>query len=95
MSVSYTQLEVYKRQEPIGIVAGTKNEAAAESFVDFILSEDGQKAAAEIGYTPIRKGVAAPEGLKSADEITNLTYDLPTLVETRDSDKEAFSKMFE
>lgn len=81
--------------EPIGIVAGTKNEAAAESFVDFILSEDGQKATAEIGYTPIRKGVAAPEGLKSADEITNLTYDLPTLVETRDSDKEAFSKMFE
>lgn len=81
--------------EPIGIVAGTKNEAAAESFVDFILSEDGQKATAEIGYTPIRKGVAAPEGLKSADEITNLTYDLPTLVETRDTDKEAFSKMFE
>lgn len=81
--------------EPVGIVNGTKNEEAAKAFIDFILSEEGQKATAEIGYTPIKSGVAAPEGFKSADEITNLTYDLTTLVTEREADKEVFSKLFE
>lgn len=81
--------------EPVGILNGTKNEAAAKSFVDFILSEDGQKATASIGYTPIKAGVDAPNGFKRADEITNLTYNLSTLVTERESDKEKFSKLFE
>lgn len=81
--------------EPVGIINGTQNEAAAKSFVDFILSEDGQKATASIGYTPIKAGVDAPDGFKRADEITNLTYDLSTLVTERESDKEKFSKLFE
>lgn len=81
--------------EPIAIVNGTSHEEEAKSFVDFILSDDGQKATAEIGYTPIRKGVAAPEGFKTADEITNLTYDINELVNTREQDKADFAKMFE
>lgn len=81
--------------EPVGIVNGTKNEEAAKAFVDFIISEEGQKATAEIGYTPIKSGIEAPEGFKSADEITNLTYDLTTLVTEREADKDAFGKLFE
>lgn len=81
--------------EPIAIVNGTSHEAEARSFVDFILSDEGQKATAEIGYTPIRKGVAAPEGFRSADEITNLTYEIGELVNTREQDKADFAKLFE
>ena len=81
--------------EPIGIVNGTAHEAEAKSFVDFILSQAGLEATAEIGYTPIRSGVAAPEGFKTVDEIENLTYDISELVATREQDKEQFSKMFE
>ncbi|MDW5299950.1 MAG: ABC transporter substrate-binding protein [Sedimentibacter sp.] len=81
--------------EPIGIIKGTEQEDIAKAFVDFILSEDGQKATSEIGYTPIKSGVEAPEGFKAADEIKNLTFDIKTLVETREADKEAFAKMFE
>lgn len=80
--------------EPIGVVKGTKNPDLAKAFVDFILSDDGQQATSEIGYTPIRSGVKAPDGFKSADEIKNLTYDLSELVKTRDGDKEQFSKLF-
>lgn len=80
--------------EPIGIVKGTKNEQLAKAFVDFILSDDGQKATAQIGYTPIKSGVKAPDGFKSVDEIKNLTYNLSELVKTRDGDKEEFSKLF-
>ena len=81
--------------EPIGIVNGTAHEAEAKSFVDFILSEEGQEATAEIGYTPVRSGVAAPEGFRSVDEITNLTYDTAELAASRGADKEQFSQMFE
>ena len=80
--------------EPIGIVKSTKKADLAKAFVDFILSDDGQKATSEIGYTPIRSGVKAPEGFKTVDNIKNLTYNLPELVKTRDSDKEQFSRLF-
>lgn len=80
--------------EPIAIVKGTDKADLAKAFVDYILSEAGQTATAEIGYTPIKSGVAAPEGFRSADEIEVLDYDLSVLVPNRDGDKEAFSKMF-
>ena len=50
--------------EPIGIVKGSKNEKLAKLFEDFVLSEDGQKFTASLGYIPVRKGVKAPEGMK-------------------------------
>ncbi|WP_409967736.1 ABC transporter substrate-binding protein [Bengtsoniella intestinalis] len=80
--------------EPIAIVEGSQNVELAQLFVDFILSEEGQKTTAEIGYTPIRNGVDAPEGFKSADELFNLTYDMETLVATKEADKEEFSVLF-
>lgn len=81
--------------EPIGIVKDTKNEELAKAFVDFILSEEGQQATAEIGYTPIRSGVAAPDGFKTVDEISNLTFDIKTLVDTREADKKQFAELFQ
>jgi iron(III) transport system substrate-binding protein len=72
----------------------TKNEAAAKAFVDFVLSEEGQQLAAEIGYTPIRNGIDAPEGLKTIEEMNVLEADLSELYEARESDKEEFSNLF-
>lgn len=80
--------------EPIAIVKGTDEEKLAKAFVDFILSEEGQAATSEIGYTPIKSGIAAPEGFRSADEIEVLDYDLDVLVPNRSADKERFSEMF-
>lgn len=81
--------------EPVGITKESKNMESAKAFVDFLLSEEGQQVTAEIGYTPIKSGIKAPEGFRSADEITNLTYDIQTLVKTREADKEKFSKLFQ
>jgi iron(III) transport system substrate-binding protein len=80
--------------EPIAIMKNTKNEAAAKAFVDFVLSEEGQQLAAEIGYTPIRNGINAPEGLKTIEEMNVLEADLSELYEARESDKEEFSNLF-
>lgn len=80
--------------EPVGIMANTDNEEASKAFVDFILSEEGQQLASEQGYTPIREGVEAPEGLKTLDEMTILDAEAVELLETRDADKTKFGEIF-
>lgn len=80
--------------EPVGILANTENQEASQAFVDFILSEEGQELAAELGYTPIREGVDAPEGLKTLSEMTVLEADAVKLLETREDDKAKFGDIF-
>lgn len=80
--------------EPVGILAGTDNKEASQAFVDFILSEEGQKMAAELGYTPIREGIDAPEGLKTLEEMTVLEADAVELLKTREEDKAKFGDIF-
>lgn len=80
--------------EPIGILKATMHAPLAKAFVDFILSEAGQKVTAEIGYTPIKSGIQPPRGFKSVDEIKNMTYDLATIVKARQEDKQKFSNIF-
>lgn len=81
--------------EPIGILKDTKNETLAKAFVDYVLSDKGQELAASLGYTPIKEGVTAPEGLKSISELETMTYDISELYKTRETDKEQFSSMFQ
>ncbi len=76
--------------EPIGIMNGTDNEAAARAFVDFVLSEEGQQLAAELGYSPIRKGVEAPEGLKTIEDLKVISADMKELYGAREDDKKQF-----
>ncbi len=45
---------------PIGVFTDTENAAAAEAFVDFILSEEGQTIIGATGFQPIRDGVDGP-----------------------------------
>ncbi|MFZ4451560.1 ABC transporter substrate-binding protein [Salibacterium aidingense] len=77
--------------EPIGIMENTENEEAAQAFVDFVLSEHGQEVSTDIGYTPIREGVSAPEGLKTLEEMDVLSHDVAELLEHREEDKQQFS----
>ncbi|WP_141432300.1 ABC transporter substrate-binding protein [Bacillus sp. 03113] len=79
--------------EPIGIMKNTKNEAASKAFVDFVLSEEGQALANKLGYTPIRKGMDAPEGLKTIDELNVLSSPIDELLKTREDDKMRFKEL--
>lgn len=80
--------------EPIGIVKDSPNTKLAKLFEDFVLSEDGQKFTAEIGYTPVRKGIAAPSGMKSVDDLKLITGNLSELVAGREADKQKFTGLF-
>ncbi len=80
--------------EPIGIMAATDNEEASQAFIDFVLSVEGQELAQSLGYTPIKEGVEAPEGLLTIDEIDVLEADLEELVEGREEDVRTFQDIF-
>lgn len=45
---------------PIGVVAATENATAAESLVEFVLSDPGQAAIAGTGWQPIRGSAGGP-----------------------------------
>jgi iron(III) transport system substrate-binding protein len=80
--------------EPVGIVAGTPNLGAAQAFVDFLLSREGQEVAAGIGYQPLRDDVEAPAGFPALSEIEVLSAAPAELAETREADKERFRTLF-
>lgn len=94
ITLSYPEEGVPIITEPIAIMKNTDNAPAAQAFVDFILSEDGQKLSAEIGYTPIREGISPPQGLKSLSEFKILSGDLATLTNEREADKTHFTEVF-
>lgn len=55
---------------PVAIIKGTPNRKAAEKFIDFLLSKEGQSIVALSGTIPIRADVAVVKGygLPPADE---------------------------
>jgi iron(III) transport system substrate-binding protein len=64
----------------VGIVKGTDNEAAANAFVDFLLSPTAQQYFAEVSREiPLVKGVEPPEGTPTADELTVPGLDMQQL----------------
>lgn len=81
--------------EPIGLVKGAKNKKAAQAFIDYVLSADGQRLAASIGYTPIKEGVEAPAGLKSIADIKVMDVNIAELFKNREADKSKFTSIFQ
>jgi iron(III) transport system substrate-binding protein len=54
----------------VGIVEGTANRAAANAFVDFVLSTTAQQYFAEVNLEiPVVEGIEPPDGLPTADEL--------------------------
>lgn len=94
IGVVYPEEGVPAITEPAGIVAGNQNPEAARAFIDFLLSQEGQQLAADMGYLPIREDVTAPAGFPDLADITILSVDADTLATNRDSDKERFAELF-
>ncbi|WP_295532720.1 ABC transporter substrate-binding protein [uncultured Thioclava sp.] len=80
--------------EPVAIMAGTKHMDAAQKFVDFLLSKDGQKLVANMGYIPARNGVASPEGFPARKDIKLMDFDPAKALADSDANKARFAKIF-
>jgi iron(III) transport system substrate-binding protein len=77
--------------EPVAILSTAKNPDAAKAFIDFLLSEDGQKLASSQGYIPARNGVALPAGYPERSAIKVLGYDAAAALANDMANKQKFS----
>lgn len=77
--------------EPVAILSTAKNPEAAKAFIDFLLSEDGQKLASSQGYIPARNGVALPAGYPERSAIKVLGYDAAAALANDMANKQKFS----
>ncbi|HEY3425819.1 MAG TPA: ABC transporter substrate-binding protein [Negativicutes bacterium] len=80
--------------EPVGIAKTAQNVAAAQAFVDFVLSSEGQNLAVSLGYLPVKAGVPVPPGRPSPESLKILYAPVKKLVEQREPDKKDFSTVF-
>ncbi|WP_062017740.1 ABC transporter substrate-binding protein [Aureimonas sp. AU4] len=80
--------------EPVAVLKTARNPEAAKLFVDFLLSEDGQKLAAKQGYLPARSGVEGPAGFPARDTIKLMPLDAAKALEAEGENKRRFTELF-
>jgi len=80
--------------EPVAIMKTAGNVEDAKRFVDFILSDDGQKLALSMGYLPARTAIGRPDWMPEGVEVKVMPFDTGAVVERTDADKKKFSELF-
>ncbi len=95
IAVSYPEEGVPFVSQPAGIFASTDVPDAAQAFVDFLVSVEGQEIAVEQAYLPVRGDVGTPEGAPSMEDITILAPELETILATQDEAVSRFDALFQ
>lgn len=80
--------------EPVAIMSTAKNVAAAKKFVDFILSDAGQKLALKMGYLPAKAGIGRPDWMPDGVKVKVMDIDVPEVVQNAEADKKRFATLF-
>ncbi|MGF1649934.1 MAG: ABC transporter substrate-binding protein [Hyphomicrobiaceae bacterium] len=80
--------------EPVAILSSTQNPAAAKAFVDFLLSEEGQKLAVAQGYMPAHPAVSPPAGFPTLDSVKIMAFDAAKALAETDANKAKFTEIF-
>jgi iron(III) transport system substrate-binding protein len=80
--------------EPVGILSTSRNKPAARAFVDFLLSEDGQRLALSQGYLAARAGIGRPTWLPEGQSPQLMPMDIAAVLATTEADKRRFAELF-
>ena len=80
--------------EPVAMLKTAQNPAAARAFIDFILSDDGQKLAASMGYIPARASVGMPSWYPTGTKIHLMPTDIAKVVQTNSDNLKRFAELF-
>lgn len=80
--------------EPVAILSTAKNPEAAQAFVDFLLSPEGQQLAQSQGYIPAHPDVAPPEGFPAREKIKLMAFDPAAALAKDAGNKARFSDIF-
>ena len=79
---------------PVAIASDATNVEAAQAFVDFIISQEGQEFMVTKFFIPVRADVDPPVGLPTADQIISLDVDYDRLADEDAELRERFSDLF-
>lgn len=80
--------------EPVAILKSTKNPEAAQKFVDFLLSKDGQELVIQQGNLSLDPSMPVPAGFPKLSDIKLIPMDADQAVETDQSVREKFTEIF-
>jgi len=81
--------------EPVAIMKTTANLPAAKAFVEFLLSDRGQRFSVQtLGYIPVREGVPNPSWLPEGTKINIMPLDTNAILGTTEADKARYSNLF-
>lgn len=80
--------------EPVAIMQAANNPVAAQKFVDFVLSQQGQELVSQQGYLPAHPAVAPPEGFPARDAIQLMPINIEQALEQEEILKQRFSDLF-
>lgn len=80
--------------EPVAILKTAQNPAAARAFVDFILSDEGQKLAVAMGYIPAKASAGMPAWYPAGASIRLMPTDIGSIVEANGANLKRFADLF-
>jgi iron(III) transport system substrate-binding protein len=80
--------------EPVAMLKTAKNVPAAEAFVNFLLSQEGQAFSTTLGYVPILNGVKAPDGYPPAEQMEFMPLNTGKILEGIEPNKKRFGDIF-
>jgi iron(III) transport system substrate-binding protein len=80
--------------EPVAILKTTQNATAARAFVDFILSDEGQKLAVAMGYIPAKASAGSPAWLPAGTRINIMPTDIAKVAEANSANLKRFADLF-
>ncbi|WP_323775846.1 ABC transporter substrate-binding protein [Leisingera sp.] len=80
--------------EPVAIMSTAKNVEGAQKFVDFLLSDTGQKLVLDMGYIPARDGMGVPEGFPAREDIKLMAFDPADALASAEANKATFAELF-
>jgi iron(III) transport system substrate-binding protein len=80
--------------EPVAILSTAQNKDAARAFVDYLLSDEGQKLSLSLGYLATREGAGRPAWLPADAPLNLMPVNISAVVRTMEADKQRFGTMF-
>ncbi len=80
--------------EPVAMMKNAKNPDGAKAFIDFVLSDTGQRLVLKQGYLPADANLPAPEGFPARESIKLMSYDPAKALADTDANKKRFADLF-
>lgn len=80
--------------EPVAMMKGTKNPQGAKEFIDFVLSDAGQKLVLQQGYLPADATLPVPKGFPPRDSIKLMPFDAAKALTETEANKKRFADLF-